>query len=868
MNEKLLSKALISICYLLMCFIFIPYTLHMFITVKDLETRIMMCGPLNFAIMVMSKYSFLIARKNYIRECINNISLDWRRSNTKEDREIMLTYAKHGRFISSLCAMFMYAGGFFYYTARPILASKALSTVNVSVRVLPHPIYSGLFSAETSPSYEIVFFFQWLSECVRYSTNVAACSLGLGFVLHVCGQLEIVVGKLENFICPSDTRYEVKRKIAEINELHLRSMRFIAHIQLILSEVCFVEFCGCTINMCVLTYYTLVELEKDHVEPAAILAYVILFISFTFNIFIFCYIGEILSQQGQKVGVTAYMINWYNLQKQDALGLILLLAVSNRPNTITAGKMTELSYRNFCAVSKFIATLVISGIFYHTIAPLARGTILTANNVSIRPLPHPGFIVVETSPLYEIFFIAQWFSDFVRYSVGGAMCSLGVTFVLHICGQLKIIMSRLEEFIDADTLAVTNMKKKPEILCQVPELTEQSKSDIEYSIEMNRWFLQPIGLWPVELNASKVKKILSELLIMICTLLLCFIFIPTMFHMIISEKGFKRKLTLIGPMSFSVMVMSKYYFLVMRRGKMRQCLDDINIDWRRLRRDNDRKIMVTHARHSRFITTLCAIFMYGGGLFYQTIAPLSRGKILTANNISIRPLPYPVYSGLFVADHSPYYEIVFIAQWFSDFVRYSISVATCSSGAILALHACGQLNIIMSRLETLVDETDSPFELKLKIAELIELHLRSINFIIRIEEILNEVCLVEFLGCTLNICLLGYYILAELDKEHPRAIEILTYSVLFISFTFNIFIFCYIGEKLSQQRQMVGFVAYMIDWYKLSAKNAKLLILVLSMSNYPINITAGKIAELSYRSFCSILRTSLAYLNLLRTLVI
>ncbi|XP_018301436.1 odorant receptor 43a [Mycetomoellerius zeteki] len=70
-------------------------------------------------------------------------------------------------------------------------------------------------------------------------------------------------------------------------------------------------------------------------------------------------------------------------------------------------------------------------------------------------------------------------------------------------------------------------------------------------------------------------------------------------------------------------------------------------------------------------------------------------------------------------------------------------------------------------------------------------------------------------------------------------------------------------EKSTQ----IGSICYMIDWYQLSPKSARGLILIIAMSSHPIKLTAGRMVDLSLKSFRSVLQTSLAYLSFLRTLI-
>jgi len=46
------------------------------------------------------------------------------------------------------------------------------------------------------------------------------------------------------------------------------------------------------------------------------------------------------------------MINWYYLPNKGALGLILVMSMSNATLKLTAGKFMELSLASFCSVSR------------------------------------------------------------------------------------------------------------------------------------------------------------------------------------------------------------------------------------------------------------------------------------------------------------------------------------------------------------------------------------------------------------------------------------------------------------------------------------------------------------------------------------
>nr|AXM05132.1 odorant receptor [Campoletis chlorideae] len=391
-----------------------------------------------------------------------------------------------------------------------------------------------------------------------------------------------------------------------------------------------------------------------------------------------------------------------------------------------------------------------------------------------------------------------------------------------------------------------------------------SKKDYQYTTQMNRYFLKPIGMWPTRPEAGICEKILIQIQRCCCYFLMFFLLVACVLHKFLVEKDPAIQLKMIGPISFCLMAIMKFSFLVFHRHDIYDCFKHIALDWASVESSSEREIMLNDAKFGRFLASLCAGFMYGGGFFYHTIMPLSSGVIVTPDNKTLRLLTHPVYDPFFDAQTSPTYEIVVVTHWCSAFVLYTVTIGACSIAAVFAIHACGQFKVVVSRLNHLVDGDDEKRDtVDERMANIVELHLRTLNFVNNLEGVLNEVCLVEFIGCTMNICFLGYYFMSE--WENSETISTVTYCVLFVSFTFNIFIFCYIGEKLTEESKHVGTMTYMIEWYRLHHTKAQGLILILIISKYPARITAGKMAELSMTCFSNVLKTAFTYLNLLRT---
>ncbi|XP_018364266.1 PREDICTED: uncharacterized protein LOC108761973 [Trachymyrmex cornetzi] len=152
-----------------------------------------------------------------------------------------------------------------------------------------------------------------------------------------------------------------------------------------------------------------------------------------------------------------------------------------------------------------------------------------------------------------------------------------------------------------------------------------------------------------------------------------------------------------------------------------------------------------------------------------------------------------------------------------------------------------------------------------RLAITVQEHVRILCFIKLTEKILHQVSLVEVVGCMLNIYFLGYYTIME--WEDGFAVYI-TYIAVPMNFVFNLFVFCYIDELVAEQCKKVSEISYMIDWHRLPGRKALAILLMIVMSNSSVKLTTGNIIELSMSSFGDVIKTSFAYLNMLRTLTI
>ncbi|XP_032669674.1 odorant receptor 82a-like [Odontomachus brunneus] len=393
----------------------------------------------------------------------------------------------------------------------------------------------------------------------------------------------------------------------------------------------------------------------------------------------------------------------------------------------------------------------------------------------------------------------------------------------------------------------------------------ESIKNNNYSLKLSRWFLISIGAWPQTRTSTVGEKLSAIVLIPVCSVVVAIITIPCLLYVSFEAQDIPSKLNAIGPLIHRIMGSVNYWTLLSRSGDIRNCIHHMEADWKLVRKTDNRELMLHYAKSGRFIAAMCAVFMQGGAFLFSIAKAMKTVTVVIDNKtVTMYPMTCPLYQKFIDTRFSPANEIMLVVQFMSTYVTSASTVCICSLAAVFAMHACGQLNVLYVWLNELTEKNNEGNLPEQKLANIVEHHLRVLSFITRVESIMHKACLAELMGCTINMCLLGYY--ALMNWAAFDVAKIMSYVLVYLSMGFNIFIFCYISEVLTEQCKNVGEMAYMTNWYKLRHRTALGLILIIARSSNVIKITAGKLFNLSITTFGDVVKTSVVYLNILRTM--
>lgn len=222
--------------------------------------------------------------------------------------------------------------------------------------------------------------------------------------------------------------------------------------------------------------------------------------------------------------------------------------------------------------------------------------------------------------------------------------------------------------------------------------------DIRRTVHVTRGVLNLIGVWPSIDDSSTLRIVQTKMIRILCQALLYFIFVPGILKIFLKESNARRRLKMIGPMCNCLMAVLKHAVLICRSDRIKDCIKHIEEDWNK-NLIEDHRVMMGNSRIGRSLVILYVAFMYGSGFSYRTIVPLSRGIIITPQNVTIRPMGFDGYYVFIDPQKTPAYEIIFSIQFISGFMQYSVTSGAYSLAALLVLHACGQLKILIARME-------------------------------------------------------------------------------------------------------------------------------------------------------------------------
>ncbi|KAK0076278.1 hypothetical protein PV325_005639, partial [Microctonus aethiopoides] len=129
----------------------------------------------------------------------------------------------------------------------------------------------------------------------------------------------------------------------------------------------------------------------------------------------------------------------------------------------------------------------------------------------------------------------------------------------------------------------------------------------------------------------------------------------------------------------------------------------------------------------------------------------------------------------------------------------------------------------------------------------------------RFNDIFSSIILIQFSISTLVLCV-SVQALTMSSFLSPEFIVVIIYLACML---FQIFVLCWYANEVTLSSLSVQTAVYNMDWYSLSLKTQRDLLMIIARASNPVTFTGGPIVTLSLDSFVNLLKFSYTAYNVL-----
>nr|AXM05176.1 odorant receptor [Campoletis chlorideae] len=231
-------------------------------------------------------------------------------------------------------------------------------------------------------------------------------------------------------------------------------------------------------------------------------------------------------------------------------------------------------------------------------------------------------------------------------------------------------------------------------------------------------------------------------------------------------------------------------------------------------------------------------------------------------------LPYvlPFKTHLFFDIENPRnYALMYIWQFPVFYYDYCHAMAVCFL-CTLVFHVTGKMSVLAHRIRLIGSTSNSSVHYDdpdVMFRDIVEKHLDVMWEASAIDDVFNLLLLEELLISTILIALVAYNLLSPVVPFYDK-LFLGNYCVALLAI---ILIYCLTGDSLIRQSENIHDAFYECPWYQMKPKHQKNLIICMVRSQQPVHLTAGRFYIFSLPRFSEILKTAMAYISMLRTVV-
>ncbi|KAL6254512.1 hypothetical protein P5V15_014565 [Pogonomyrmex californicus] len=302
--------------------------------------------------MTIFKLSTLWIHRQVLHQILTIIDNDWRECiNTDLYLNIMMDKANVSHFICHTALGINVITAAFYLLGDYVISSLfQMESYNDTLRQLPIKLHFP-FDVQQSPTFECIFVIICLHIMLHAITLALINGLIFTLVLHASGQIDIICQEFKNISKNVLVHKSSVPLFGILIERHERVILFSDNIEKLFSFIALIQVVWNTLVICCVGFFIIISIHNE-TGTIMVAKTVLVYIAVTIEIFAMCFIGEYLSFKSESITSSTYDALWYDMPTTQARIILFILMRSQRQITITAGKITDMSFETFTNIMK------------------------------------------------------------------------------------------------------------------------------------------------------------------------------------------------------------------------------------------------------------------------------------------------------------------------------------------------------------------------------------------------------------------------------------------------------------------------------------------------------------------------------------
>ncbi|KAI4487553.1 hypothetical protein M0804_005702 [Polistes exclamans] len=337
-------------------FITLPQSAYLLMIWGNIELMTEILATANVPI-TMSCIKLLFARYHLgsLRPLLSSFVEDWKRPKSESERSVMLDNAKKARIISIWCTTLAHFMTSIYIIPRTLMITRMQRDQFEPQHTVVYPAYFPYDISET-PAFCISCFGQIVAAYSATVSYIGVDTFITMLVLHACAQITNLRHALKNL--PNNQFTEMANNFTQelkwIVKRHEHLNWYAKSIENSFNLLMLIQILACIIQVCFQTFQLFRIMKQDGDEfPVEQLFFVVLFVVVTLvQLYLYCYVGDMLIVQSSEMGMSAYESQWCNLLPKDARNILFVMHRSSIPLCLTAGKFGTFSMEMFSNILK------------------------------------------------------------------------------------------------------------------------------------------------------------------------------------------------------------------------------------------------------------------------------------------------------------------------------------------------------------------------------------------------------------------------------------------------------------------------------------------------------------------------------------